>query len=134
MTRREFLDPPTVHAPQAHYSQVARAGSTLYISGQVALDRDGTLVGDGDIRAQARQVYQNLQAVMQHFGGSLRQIVKTTIYLTHWAYRPAVSEVRDEFFPSGPYPASTLVVVESLVDPRLLLEIEAVAVLDEPDR
>lgn len=132
MTSLEFVNPPNVHTPVSHYTQVARVGNTLYISGQVATAPDGEVVGS-DVRAQARQVYRNLEAIMEHFGGSLRQVARTTIFITHWAYRATVSEVRDEFYPSGPYPASTMVVVESLADPRFMLEIEAIAVLDGPE-
>ncbi|HEV2125493.1 MAG TPA: RidA family protein, partial [Chloroflexota bacterium] len=113
MTDRELLNPPGVHAPQAHYAQVARVGDTLYISGQLAIDRDGRTVGIGDVREQTRQCYRNLAAIVEYFGGTLANIVKTTIFLTHWSYRPIVSAVRDEFYPSGPYPTSTMVVVQS---------------------
>jgi enamine deaminase RidA (YjgF/YER057c/UK114 family) len=128
----EWTNPPSVYTPQAHYSQVGRVGNTLYISGQLGFDQDGELVGPGDARAQARQAWRNLQAILSHYGASLGNLAKTTTYITHWAYRPLVGEARDEFFPEGgPYPPSTLVVVQSLAEPRLLVEIEAVAVLDD---
>jgi enamine deaminase RidA (YjgF/YER057c/UK114 family) len=126
----EWTNPPGVFAPQAHYSQVARAGNTLYISGQLGLDESGELVGPGDAKAQARQAWRNIVAILAHFGASPGQLVKTNTYITHWAYRPLVSEARDEFFPEGgPYPPSTLVVVQGLAEPRFLVEIEAIAIL-----
>jgi enamine deaminase RidA (YjgF/YER057c/UK114 family) len=118
-----------VYAPQAHYAQVGRAGNTLYISGQLGLDASGELVGPGDARAQARQAWRNLLAILAHYAAGPRQLVKTTTFITHWAYRPLVSEARDEVFSEPPYPPSTLVVVQSLAEPQFLVEIEAIAVL-----
>jgi len=127
---RELLNPPGVHPPQAHYSHVARAGQTLFISGQLGIDPSGAVVGTSDARAQARQCYANLAAILAHHGGSLRHLLKTTTYITHWAYRPLVAAARDEVFPAPPYPANTLVVVQGLAEPNFLVEIEAIAVLD----
>jgi enamine deaminase RidA (YjgF/YER057c/UK114 family) len=126
----ERLNPPGVHTPAAKYSQVARAGQTLYLAGQVAIDADGSLVGHGDAGAQARQIFANIETICKHFGGSLASVQKVTIYLTNWDSRAPVSEVRDALF-SAPYPASTLVVVAALASPDYLLEIEAIAVLDD---
>ena len=126
---REWTNPPGVYAPQAHYSQVGRVGDTLYISGQLGLDERGELVGPGDARAQAAQAWRNLLAILRHYGAGPRHLVKTTTYITHWAYRPLVGEARDEVFPEPPYPPSTLVVVQGLAEPRFLVEIEAIAIL-----
>ena len=130
MTLPDWTNPPNVYTPQAHYSQVARAGNTLYISGQLGLDINGNLVGEGDANAQARRAWRNLVAILSEYGATLRHLVKTTTYITHWAYRPLVAEARDEVFREPPYPPSTLVVVQGLAEPRFLVEIEAVAVLD----
>ncbi len=127
---REWTNPPGVYAPQAHYSQVARIGKTLYISGQLGLDETGELVGPGDAQAQARQAWRNLIAILAHYGATPRHLAKTTTFITHWAYRPQVGAARDEFFAEPPYPPSTLVVVQGLAEPRFLVEIEAIAVLD----
>jgi enamine deaminase RidA (YjgF/YER057c/UK114 family) len=127
---REWINPPGVYTPQGHYSQVARIGNTLYLSGQLGLDLAGELVGPGDAKAQARQAWRNIIAVLAHYGATQRHLVKTTTYITHWAYRPLVGEARDEFFSEASYPPSTLVVVQGLSEPRFLVEIEAIAVLD----
>jgi enamine deaminase RidA (YjgF/YER057c/UK114 family) len=127
---RELLNPPGVHPPQAHYSHVARAGQTLYISGQLAMDPSGAVVGAGDARAQARQCYANLAAILAHYGGRLDHLLKTTTYITHWAYRPLVAAARDELFTAPPYPANTLVVVQGLAEPHFLVEIEGIALLE----
>jgi enamine deaminase RidA (YjgF/YER057c/UK114 family) len=124
-----FEDPPGVLAPQAHYSHVARVGDTLYISGQLAFDPAGRVVGLGDVRAQARQAWANLKAILAHYGVGPSALVKTTTYITHPAYRQGVAEARDEVFAAPPYPANTLVVVQALAEPHFLVEIEAIASL-----
>jgi enamine deaminase RidA (YjgF/YER057c/UK114 family) len=127
---REWINPDGLYAPQAHYSQVARIGQTLYISGQLGLDDTGALVGPGDAQAQARQAWRNVLAILAHYGATPRHLAKTTTFITHWAYRPLVGDARDEVFLEPPYPPSTLVVVQGLAEPRFLVEIEAIAVLD----
>lgn len=127
----QIIQPPTVHATQqVGYSHVARVGSTLYIAGQVALDRDGNLVGEGDIEAQMRQVYANLRAICEYCGGSLASIVKLTTYLTDRAALAGFRKVRNETL-RAPYPPNTLVFIDGLADPRYLVEIEAIAVVEE---
>jgi 2-iminobutanoate/2-iminopropanoate deaminase len=129
---RERLNPPGVSAPGANYSHVARVGSTLYISGQVAIDAEGNLVGRGDAEAQAEQCLRNLEAILEHFGGTPDDVMKITVYITNWAFRPLVAKPRDRMF-SPPYPASTLVVVSALASPDYLVEIEAIAALGYTD-
>jgi enamine deaminase RidA (YjgF/YER057c/UK114 family) len=128
----EWQNPPTVNAPIAHYSQVAKSGNTLYISGQLGVDTSGQLVGVGDARAQARQAWRNIFAILVRYGATPRNLAKTNTYITHPAYRQLVGEARDEAFSSvaPPYPPSTLVVVAALAEPQYLVEIEAIAVLD----
>jgi len=124
----EILKLKSVH-PTMGYSHCAKAGNTLYIAGQVAKDKSGTIVGRGNLRAQARQIYENLQAILEEAGGSLKSIVKMTTYLTHPAYVEPYREMRNGFF-KEPMPPNTLVVVNSLADPEFLMEVEAIAVLD----
>jgi enamine deaminase RidA (YjgF/YER057c/UK114 family) len=126
---RDSHNPPGVHTPAANYSHVSRVGNTLYISGQVAADVEGNLVGRGDPEAQAEQCFKNLEAIVKHFGGSLDNIVKLTTFITNWGYRGPVAEARNRAL-SAPYPASTLVVISALASPDYLVEIEAIAVLD----
>ena len=123
----EILDIKTVH-PTRGYSHAARAGNLLFVAGQVAKDRNDELVGPGDIEAQARQVYRNLEAVLEEAGGSLADIVKMTTFLTHYDYLEGYRAVRNEFF-SDPMPPNTLVFCESLAMPEFLIEVEAMAVL-----
>jgi 2-iminobutanoate/2-iminopropanoate deaminase len=128
--QRQRLNPPGVRAPQAHFSHVARAGNTLYIAGQTAMGQDGNLVGRGDAEAQAEQCLRNIEAIVKHFGGGMEHVMKTTTFITDLAFRPLVAAARDRFF-SAPYPANTLVVISGLASPDYLVEIEAIAVLDE---
>jgi enamine deaminase RidA (YjgF/YER057c/UK114 family) len=129
MPRGERINPPGVHTPQANYSHVTRVGNALYISGQLALDCDGTLVGPGDAEAQAEQCCRNIKAIVEHFGGTIDDVVKITQYITDLAYRPLVARPRDRYL-GTPGPASTLVVVKGLAAPDYLVEIEALAILD----
>jgi len=129
MPRGERINPPGVHTPQANYSHVTRVGDTLYVSGQLALDPDGVLVGVGDAEAQAEQCYRNVKTIVEHFGGSMDDVVKITQYITDLAYRPLVARPRDRYL-GTPGPASTLVVIKGLAMPECLVEMEATAVLE----
>jgi enamine deaminase RidA (YjgF/YER057c/UK114 family) len=103
-------------------------GRLLYIAGQVARDPEGNVLGKGDIRAQARQVFQNLRNVLQAAGGDLSDLLKITTYITNIEDFPAVAEIRSSIFP-GELPASTLIVVKSLAQPELLIEVEGMAAI-----
>ncbi|MGD9494936.1 MAG: RidA family protein [Armatimonadota bacterium] len=129
MTRRE-IQPASVPRPVAQYAQAVEVagGRTLFISGQVPIDADGNLVGAGDIREQARQVFRNISALVAEAGGEMSNIVKMTTFLTDMADYAGFVEVRAEFI-APPYPAATLVQVAALVRPEWLLEVEAIAVL-----
>ncbi len=129
MIRRE-IQPAAVPRPVAEYAQGVEVsgGRTLYVAGQVALDGEGRLVGEGDIRAQARQVFRNIRAIIEEAGGEMTDIVKLTTFLTSMDDYPGFVEVRSEFLPA-PWPAATLVAVSALVRPEWLVEVEAIAVL-----
>jgi 2-iminobutanoate/2-iminopropanoate deaminase len=116
--------------PVAHYKMATRqeGGQLLYISGQVARDTSGNVVGAGDMRTQARQVFENLRQVLQAAGGDFKDLMKITTYITNIANFPAVAEVRSEVF-GGELPASTLIVVKSLFHPDFLIEVEGVAAI-----
>ena len=109
--------------------KVSGPGTILYISGQVAQDAKGRLVGRGDFSAQARQVLKNLKAMVEAGGGTLADVVKLTYYLTDVRYRPDLAPIREEFF--GPkLPASTLITTPALAHPDYLIETEAVAFVE----
>ena len=114
--------------PVANYKMATRmeGGRLLYISGQVAWDAAGNLVGKGDVRAQARQAFENLRGVLQAAGGDVGNLMKITTYITKIEDFPAVAEARSATF-SGELPASTLIVVKALFHPDFLIEVEGVA-------
>jgi 2-iminobutanoate/2-iminopropanoate deaminase len=116
--------------PVANYKMATRreSGQLLYISGQVAWDTNGNIVGKGDMRTQARQVFQNLRQVLQAAGGDLKDLMKITTYITKIEDFPAVAEARSEVFQEE-LPASTLIVVKSLFHADFLLEVEGVAAI-----
>lgn len=99
-------------------------GDLIFVSGQVSLDTDGELVGEGDIEAQVRQCLVNIQSILDAEGAGLDDIVKLGVFLTDRAHYP--SQVRKEFF--NHMPAATAVIVAGLASPEWLVEIEAVAV------
>ena len=131
MTAASFHNPETIHPPFG-YSHVAEvtAGRPVYIAGQVALDPAGELVGPGDIAAQTRQVFDNLQAALQTVGASFEQVVKLNYYLVDASQLPVVREVRNEYINTEQPPASTAVEVRRLFRDDILIEVEAVAVVD----
>jgi reactive intermediate/imine deaminase len=119
----------TSKAPAAigPYSQAIRAGSTVYLSGQIPLDPKSMELVKGDIRAQARQVFDNLAAVAQASGGSLANAVRLTIYLTDLAHFPVVNEIMAEYC-KEPYPARATIGVAQL--PRgAAVEVDGILVL-----
>ncbi|HVN84488.1 MAG TPA: RidA family protein [Candidatus Binatia bacterium] len=127
---KHIINPPTMAKPTGYSYAVKKTGTPLYISGQVALDGQGKLVGDADAAAQVEQVFQNLRTVVEAAGGTMDDVVKLNIYVTDAAYRPAVAAARQRYFKEGQYPASTYVVITALAAPQLLVEIEAVALID----
>ena len=127
---KTVLQSSGVAVPRGIMSQgiAVPAGRMVFASGQVARDVDGSLVGPGDIRAQTRKTLENLQAVLAEGGATMDDVVKVTVFVTNLSeHFAAIHEVRREFFKSD-YPASTLVEISSLVDPEMLIEIEAIAV------
>lgn len=128
--QRIMLDRPDVpKAPSKAAPGIkVSGGSLILVSGQVAWDAEGRVVGKGDIRAQARQAFENLKRVYAEGGATLADIIKMTIYLTDLAHRRAVREVRSEYLGTH-NPPSTTVVVSSLVEPDLLIEIDATAMV-----
>jgi enamine deaminase RidA (YjgF/YER057c/UK114 family) len=127
---RVIIQPEGVWDPRPRFAQVVRIGNQVYVAGQTAVDERGNVVGKGDIDAQARQVFRNLQKCLEAAGANFDQVVKLNIYSTDLdAHLPALTKTRREFFPREPV-ASTTIQVPRLVHPDWLLEIEAVAVLE----
>jgi 2-iminobutanoate/2-iminopropanoate deaminase len=115
--------------PRPRYTHGWRVGNTVYVAGQLALDKAGKLVGPNDIGVQTRQILENIKRVLEGGGATLQDVVKVTVFVTDIRYREGYGEVRQQFYPVNP-PASTLVQVAALAVPGALIEIEAVAVID----
>jgi len=114
--------------PISHYTDAVRAGNLLFVSGIVAMDADGNLVGGADVVAQARQVFHNMREVLAAAGCAFEDVVKVTIFLTDVDDRASINPVRQEVF-GETRPASTLVEVPRLAVPGAKIEVEAVALL-----
>ena len=134
---KEFLSPKTLIAPgPAGYSHVAKVnrGAIVYLSGQVPSDASGKLIGEGDFEAQVEQIFANLKIAVEAAGGTMADIVKLNYYLVaevDTAEVPKLRAIRDRYVNMENPPASTLVVVSRLARPGWLIEIEAVAALDD---
>jgi 2-iminobutanoate/2-iminopropanoate deaminase len=127
MNIEQIATEPDPYAPYL-LSQAIRISDLLLVSGQVGIDRDGELVSLDDFEVQADQAFRNLSAVLEAGGSSLDRVVKVTIFLTDMAANfPKVVELRRRWF-TPPYPADTIVQVQSLYRPEVMLEIEAIAV------
>ena len=126
----KVIQPQSLSDPRPRYSQgiLADGGKLLFIAGQTASDKDGNVVGKGDIEAQTHQVFRNLSAVLQEAGGSLDNLVMTTTYITDRKYREGYNRVRTQYYKKSS-PTSTLVIVSGLAHPDYLIEIASVAVL-----
>jgi enamine deaminase RidA (YjgF/YER057c/UK114 family) len=122
-----------IHRAPAGYSHIVevRGGRTLYISGQLALDQDGNLVGRSDFRAQVKQVFENLKARLDEGGATFKDVVKLNFYLTDASDLQALRDVRNSYVNTEAPPASTLVVVKQLVREEYMIEVEAIAVVND---
>ncbi len=128
----EHINPDGISRPTS-YTHVVRAsgGSTVYISGQVAIDAGGSIVGAGDFEAQARQVFANLRTALAAVGATFDDVAKMNTYIVDYTpeFLPALQAARADTMGEHP-PASTLIGVQALATPELMIEVEAVAVLD----
>ena len=130
-SRKTAINPGSVAAPlKPYYSNCVRseAGPLLWISGQVALDRDGKLVGERNLRAQAVQVLENIKAILADSGAGMADIVKVTVYVTDIRAFNDIADIRERYFPKDG-PASVICEVSALAWPEFMIEIEAVAVV-----
>lgn len=125
------VDPPGLAPSPGYTHAVVRRGTPVFLTGQIALDAAGQLVGPGDVSAQVRQVWENIQLACAGLGSDLGDIVKITTYATDLAHLEAIAAERRRRFPSGPLPASTFLVVSGLARPEYLVEIEAIVMLPE---
>ena len=125
---REEIRVASLAEPMSHFTDAVRAGGFLHVSGVIAVDGEGNLVGDDDVVAQTRQVLENMRAILEAGGCGFEDVVKVTIFLTDVDDRPLINPLRQEAFGSA-RPASTLVEVSALVIPGARIEVEAVALI-----
>jgi reactive intermediate/imine deaminase len=121
---------PGLSEPVSHFTHVVRAGRIVFVSGCVATDGQGRLVGGGDVVAQTRQVHENIKRCLTAAGATFADVCKVTVFLRHIGDREKVNTIRQEYF-GAHRPASTLVEISRLVRDEYLIEIEATAVIPE---
>ncbi|MQA84580.1 MAG: RidA family protein [Streptosporangiales bacterium] len=135
--RTTFDNPAAVPPPVGQYSHVARldlgTGSLLFLSGQVALDSDGKLVGEGDMAEQSRYVFETIGGILAAHGAGFDNVINIRSYLTDMELLPEYAAVRRRYLTGEP-PTSTTVGVTRLVRPGLLLEVEVVAAVSSAPR
>jgi enamine deaminase RidA (YjgF/YER057c/UK114 family) len=136
--KMQYLNPKEMSTPRFYSHAVTAEGSgkLVYVSGQVSWDASGNVVGKGDMRAQSEQVFKNVEAALKVAGAGWGDVIKMNGYMVgmHAERVSAYREVRQRFLTAGALPASTLVGVERLVDPELLLEVEVVAAVGAATR
>jgi enamine deaminase RidA (YjgF/YER057c/UK114 family) len=125
---RQRVSTDTEWEQQVGYSRAVRTGDTVRVAGTTATDEDGELVGVGDPHAQASQALANVQTALEETGASLGDVVRTRIYVADADDWEAVGRAHGEYF-GDVRPATTLVEVSRLVDPEMLVEVEAEAVV-----
>ncbi|MFE1070515.1 RidA family protein [Streptomyces sp. NPDC058783] len=130
MSELTRIPAPEGVAPAAQYTYVVLGtGRFVAVSGQVALDEDGKVVGEGDPVAQARQVFENLRRCLASAGATFDDVVKLTFFVTDMAHMAAIRTARAAHIPDDRLPAASAVQVGALVRPEFLMEIEAFAVV-----
>ncbi|CAL9277095.1 2-iminobutanoate_2-iminopropanoate deaminase [Streptomyces sp. SudanB5_2050] len=130
MSELTRIPAPEGVAPAAQYTHVVLGtGTFVAVSGQLALDEDGKVVGEGDAEAQARQVFENLRRCLAAAAASFDDVVKLTFFVTDMAHMSAIRAARAEHIPDDRLPAASAVQVAALVRPEFLMEIEALAVV-----
>ena len=122
-----------VREPSGHFSQAIAAdarGQLVFISGMTARRPDGTIAGIGDIEAQTRQVCENIKSALEAAGGTMDDVCRVDVFVRNMEHFDRIHKVRREYFQAKP-PASTMVQVSGFVSPDYLIEINAIAVIDD---
>jgi enamine deaminase RidA (YjgF/YER057c/UK114 family) len=133
---KDFINPPDLPNWEEAFSQVVMvsngAAKTVYVSGQVSVDKEKNLIGVGDLSAQASQAFQNLHSALHAAGATASDVVKLNIYVKD--YKPAdaasIGEALRRYFPPGKLPASTWLGVQALAEEGFLIEVDAIAVVE----
>jgi len=126
----DIIDPGWSYSQRYTFSLAVRKGNWMFISGLTATDERGMMVGKGDIVAQTRQIFAKMKAILDAAGGSFDDIVKTVDYIVTTEGYKGTADVRRDYFCNG-FPAATGIVVKELLRPDALIEIDAIAVLED---
>ena len=126
--KQERVDPGWAWTKKYNISAGVKLGDTIHLSGNVAFDNAGEVVGAGDTYAQSKQIFKNIEEALASAGATMADVIKITTYLTDITQYGEFGKARTEAFPNG-VPASTAVAVSALVMPELVVEVEAVAVI-----
>ncbi len=128
--QKKFINPETMPSTfgYSHVVEVSSAKRTIYISGQVAINTDGQIVGVGDVAIQTRQVFENIKSALETSELKFNDVVKLTFFLTDISQMAIVRDIRDQYIDTKNPPASSAVEVRKLINDNLLIEIEAIAV------
>ena len=126
--KQQRVDPGWSWTRKYNISAGVKIGDTVHLSGNVAFNHSGEIVGTGDVYTQSKQIFRNIEEALESAGAAMTDIIKITTYLTDISNYGEFGKARNEAFPDG-VPASTAVAVSALVMPELLVEVEAVAVI-----
>ncbi len=130
MSNVQFINPPDIAKPNGYTHVVeVTSGKIIFISGQVALDRAGNMVGAGDFRAQSQQVFENIRSSLAAVGADFSHVIKLNLYMLDADNLPILREVRDQFVNTDQPPASTALEVSRFFREGFLVEVEAMAVI-----
>lgn len=128
--KRQSVPAGTIWGDRFGYSRAVRVGDRIHVSGTAASDEEGRVHGDGDPHAQASFALARIEAALKELGAGLKDVVRTRVYVTDITDWKAVAEAHAQYFQTIK-PASTLLEVSALIDPALLVEIEAEAIATE---